>query len=71
MLLVGAGGVIGLAFAALVTGSMSGMLFEIGPRDAGVFALVAALLSTAGVLASYVPAWRATRVDPLAALRQE
>lgn len=71
LLLVSAGGVIGLAQAALLTGSMSNMLFEIGPRDAGVFAVVGALLMTTGALASYVPAWRATRVDPLTALREE
>jgi putative ABC transport system permease protein len=71
LLLVTAGGVIGLGAAAILTRSMSGLLFEIGPRDVGVFASVAALLVTAGLLASYVPAWRATRVDPLAALREE
>lgn len=65
------GAVIGLAAAAALTGSFSRLLFEVGPRDAGVFASVALLLAAAGALASYVPAWRATRVDPLTALRNE
>jgi ABC-type antimicrobial peptide transport system permease subunit len=62
---------IGLAAAATITGSMAALLFEVGPRDGAVFASVAALLAAAGAAASYVPAWRATRVDPLTALRTE
>lgn len=65
------GAVIGLGAAALLTGSVSALLFEVEPRDLGVFASVALLLAAAGALASYVPAWRATRVDPLIALRTE
>ena len=71
LLLVVLGGVMGLGAAAILTRSMSELLFEIGPRDVGVFASVAVVLVGAGLLASYVPAWRATRVDPLAALRDE
>ena len=70
-MLVLAGAAIGLAAAALLTGSMSSLLFEVGPRDLVVFASVAALLSAAGAIASYIPAWRATRVDPLTALRAD
>jgi ABC-type antimicrobial peptide transport system permease subunit len=65
------GGVIGLAAAAAITGPLSQLLFEVGPRDAAVFGSVATLLAAAGALASYVPAWRAARVDPLHALRIE
>jgi putative ABC transport system permease protein len=65
------GAAIGLVAAALVTGSMAGLLFEVGPRDVMVFVSVAALLAAAGAAASYVPAWRATKVDPLAALRAD
>ena len=71
LLLVTLGGVIGLGAAAFLTTSMSELLFEIGPRDIGVFASVAVVLVGAGLLASYVPAWRATRVDPLTALRDQ
>jgi putative ABC transport system permease protein len=65
------GAAIGLAAAAFVTGSMAELLFEVGPRDVMVFVSVAVLLTAAGAAASYVPAWRATKVDPLAALRAE
>ena len=71
LLLVTIGCAVGLGAAAILTGSMSQLLFEISSRDVGVFASVTALLVGAGLLASYVPAWRATRVDPLAALREE
>ena len=71
MRLVVFGALIGLAAAALVTRSMTQMLFDVGPRDVAVFASVAALLVLTGLLATYVPAWRATRVDPLDALRQQ
>jgi ABC-type antimicrobial peptide transport system permease subunit len=65
------GAAIGLFAAALVTGSMAELLFDVGPHDVVVFVSVAALLAAAGAAASYVPAWRATKVDPLAALRAE
>ncbi len=69
MMLVLTGAAIGLAAAAMLTGSMSSLLFEVTPTDLAVFASVAALLSAAGALASYIPAWRATRIDPLMALQ--
>ena len=68
--LVIAGAAIGLGLAAGITGAMSALLFEVGPRDAAVFASVGALLLIAGAVASLIPAWRATRVDPLTALRE-
>ena len=71
MRLVLIGAVLGLAVAALLSGSVAGLLFEVAPRDVAVFASVALLLTAAGALASYIPAWRATRVDPLSALRTD
>jgi predicted permease len=64
------GAAIGLALAAAITGSMSELLFEVGPLDAAVFASVGGLLLVIGAGASLIPAWRATRVDPLTALRE-
>ena len=69
--LVAIGAAIGLTASALVTRSMAKMLFEVGPRDLPVFVSVAILLAATGILATYVPAWRATRVDPLVALRED
>jgi putative ABC transport system permease protein len=47
------------------------MLFSIEPTDPGTFAVVAAVLVTVALVASYLPARRATRVDPVVALRAE
>ncbi len=47
------------------------LLFEVSPRDPAVFALVAGLLVLVAVAASWIPALRASRVDPNVALRTE
>ena len=65
------GMVIGLGLAAGVAQLMSVILFEVQPRDPAIFGGVVAVLSVAGLLACLVPARRATRVDPLVALRTE
>ena len=62
---------LGLAGAMLLTGFMRGLLFGVSARDPLTFAAIAVLLSSAAVLASYVPARRAARVDPMASLRSE
>jgi predicted permease len=67
LVLVGAG--VGLTVAAVVSGTVAPLLFGVEPRDVAVFASVAALLLCAGALASWLPARRATRVEPLTALR--
>ncbi len=70
--LLGVAGVaIGVIGAAAVTRLMSTMLFGVSPVDAGTFAGVAVLMLAVACLAAFVPARRATRVDPLTALRSE
>jgi putative ABC transport system permease protein len=62
---------IGVALAAGVSQLLSIVLFGVEPRDPVIFALIVAVLSAVGVIASFVPARRATRVDPMVALRYE
>src|SRR5438132_423287 len=71
MALVLIGIVIGVAAAFAVTRLIASLLFEVSPTDSVTFALVAALLASVALLASFVPARRATKVDPLVALRYE
>ncbi len=66
-----AGIVIGLFGALALTRVMATLLFGITATDAVTFATVPVLLGTIAVLASYLPALRATRVDPVVALRDE
>jgi putative ABC transport system permease protein len=71
-LLLGAVGVtVGLAGALLLSRVIASMLFSLSPRDPATLAGVAVLLLATAILASYVPARRATRVDPVIALRSE
>jgi putative ABC transport system permease protein len=60
---------IGLAAAFGVTRFMSGVIPGVSPTDPPTFAGVTVLLVCSGVLAAWVPAWRATRVNPMTALR--
>jgi ABC-type antimicrobial peptide transport system permease subunit len=65
------GAAIGLAITVVVTRLLSALLFGVAPRDPVILGGVVAILLAVGVVASMVPALRATRVDPLAALRAE
>lgn len=68
---VGAGLIIGLALAAGLARMLDIVLFEVQPWDPAVFAAIVVSLLATGVLACLVPATRATRVDPIVALRYE
>jgi putative ABC transport system permease protein len=65
------GVVLGTAGALLLTRFLSGMLYGVGTNDPTTFLSVATLLVGVAALASYVPARRAMRVDPMVALRYE
>ncbi|HEY6272399.1 MAG TPA: ABC transporter permease [Terriglobales bacterium] len=61
----------GLVAAVIVTQAFRSMLFEIGPVDPTTFLSVSAILAGVAAFACYIPAQRATHVDPLIALREE
>jgi putative ABC transport system permease protein len=65
------GVVLGLAGSSALSGLMKGLLFGVEQLDPATLAAVAAALSGASLLAVYVPARRATRVDPMQAFRSE
>ncbi len=66
-----AGVAIGLALAAVLVRAMSTLLFNVSAHDPRTFTIVAAVVIAVGVLATLIPAWRATRVDPVETLRAE
>jgi putative ABC transport system permease protein len=69
--LVAIGLAIGLVLAFAVTRVMARVLFAVSPTDGATFTAVAALLSVVALLACFIPARRATKVDPMIALRYE
>ena len=71
LLLTSAGLVIGLAGAFALTRFLSYLLYGLSPTDPVTFVVVAVLLAAVSMLAGYIPARRATRVDPMLALRYE
>ena len=71
VLLCGLGVAIGGVGAALLTRFVAGLLFGVGATDVGTFAGAAAFLATIAVIAGWLPARRATQVDPVLSLRAE
>ena len=65
------GAAVGAAVALAVTQGMSSLLFGVSATDPPTFLIVIALVTLAAALAAYIPARRATRVDPMVALRYE
>jgi putative ABC transport system permease protein len=65
------GVVIGLAAAVWASRLMRGLLHDVRPIDPATFAAVAILLSAVAAMASFVPAWRASKVDPVMVLKGE
>jgi predicted permease len=69
--LAGVGIVVGLVGAVALTRVMTSLLFGVSTTDALTFGTVPALLAAVAFAATVIPAWRATRVDPMVALREE
>lgn len=65
------GVVLGLGLAAALVRVMAALLFGVSPHDPGTFVAVTVLVVAVGTLASLIPAYRATRVDPIVTLRAE
>jgi putative ABC transport system permease protein len=71
LVLIGVGVALGTTGALVLTRAIQGMLFDVTPGDPVTYAVVGATLTLVAVVASYVPARRASRVDPMVAIREE
>jgi predicted permease len=70
VVLAGLGIAAGVIFSASTASMMASLLYGVRPHDPAVFLVAPLLLLIVALLASYIPAWRATKVDPIAALRE-
>jgi predicted permease len=70
VVLAGLGIVTGVIFSASTASMMASLLYGVRPHDPAVFLMVPLLLLVVAIAASYIPAWRATKVDPIVALRE-
>src|SRR4051794_11980316 len=70
VVLAGVGIIVGVILSASTASMMASLLYGVRPHDPTVFVVVPLLLFAVAVLASYVPAWRATKVDSITALRE-
>src|SRR5438045_6544365 len=68
--LAGVGIVVGMVFSASTASMMASLLYGVRPHDPAVFLIVPLVLLAVATLASYFPAYRATQVNPIAALRE-
>jgi macrolide transport system ATP-binding/permease protein len=71
LLLTTTGIIIGIALAPPLTRLLGNLLFRVSPRDPLAFAAAFAVMTLASVAACLLPAWRATRIDPIQALRAQ
>jgi putative ABC transport system permease protein len=69
--LAGLGAGIGLILSGIMAPLMSSVLYGVRPLDPEVFVAVPVILMIVVLVASYLPAWRAARVNPIVALRRE
>jgi len=71
LFLTASGVAIGVLAAFLLTRLMGNLLYKVSPRDPLAFALALAVITIASLAACFFPAWRATRIDPTQALREQ
>jgi len=71
LLLTASGVAIGVVAAIMLTRLMGGMLYKVSPHDPLAFGCAVVVITIASLTACFLPAWRATRIDPVQALREQ